>query len=109
MESEQMFPEGYHLARPSRRPDLKGPANRYTRTQRPPRYFLIDLGISHRADPDDPSPKAPIIRGGDPTIPEYKNITVPQMNPFPTDIYCAGNIVRYVFLEVSLRGGCCLS
>jgi hypothetical protein len=43
-----MYPEGYHPIQINRNLNFKGRAKRYTRTQRPPRYYLIDFGLSRR-------------------------------------------------------------
>ena len=68
----------------------------YTRTQRPPRYYLIDFGLSQqyrsRKALDMP------LRGGDKSAPEHRNAT--RCNPFYTDIYYLGNLVRQEFIQV---------
>ncbi|KDR71783.1 hypothetical protein GALMADRAFT_74620 [Galerina marginata CBS 339.88] len=98
MEPETMFPDGYHPKEILRKPDLSGKAKFYTRTQNPPRYHLIDFGLSRQYDASDVSPLEPVILGGDDTVPEFKEPEKPQ-NPFQTDVYCAGNLVRTQFIE----------
>ncbi|KAI9451011.1 hypothetical protein BJY52DRAFT_1299957 [Lactarius psammicola] len=89
-----MYPDGYHFTRINRSKDFKGWAKRYTRTDRPPRYYLIDFGLSRRYSSrnvvDEP------LRGGDRSAPEH--LRGGRCNPFPTDIYYLGNLVREQFL-----------
>ncbi|KAH9985000.1 kinase-like domain-containing protein [Russula vinacea] len=91
----EMYPRGFHPTRMDRSRNFKGRANRYTRTQRPPRYYLIDLGLSRqyfsRRALDLP------LRGGDKSAPEHRNAT--RCNPFYTDIYYIGNLVRQEFIN----------
>ena len=94
----EMYPQGYHPIQIDRTRDFKGRARRYTRTQRPPRYYLIDFGLSRqyfsRNVLDLP------IRGGDKSAPEHRNAA--RCNPFYTDIYYLGNLVRHEFIQVRL-------
>ena len=95
----EMYPQGFHPTKPNRTRDFKGKAKRYTRTQQPPRYYLIDFGLSRqylsREVLDEP------LRGGDKSAPEHRNGT--WCNPFYTDIYYLGNLVRQEFMRVRLR------
>jgi hypothetical protein len=92
----EMYPQGFHPTQIDRRRDFKARAKRYTRTQRPPRYYLIDFGLSRqylsRRALDVP------LRGGDKSAPEHRNVT--RCNPFYTDIYYLGNLVRQEFIKV---------
>ena len=92
-----MYPKGFHPVRLNRSRDFKGRAKSYTRTQRPTRYYLVDFGSSHRYNSrnalDDPLP------GGDNTAPEQQLEGL--YNPFRTDIYDLGNVIRERFLKVS--------
>ena len=94
----EMYPQGFHPTQMNRSRDFKGRAKRYTRAQRPPRYFLIDFGLSRqylsRRALDLP------LRGGDKSAPEHRNAT--RCNPFYTDIYYLGNLVRQEFIKVGL-------
>ena len=94
----KMYPEGYHPTQMDRSREFKSRAKRYTRTQRPPRYYLIDFGLSRqylsRKALDVP------VRGGDRSAPELRNET--PCNPFHTDIYYLGNLVRQEFMQVRL-------
>jgi serine/threonine protein kinase len=91
----EMYPQGFHPTQLDRSRDFKGRAKRYTRTQRPPRYYLIDFGLSRqyrsRKALDVP------LRGGDKSAPEHRNAN--RCNPFYTDIYYLGNLVRQEFIQ----------
>ena len=92
----EMYPEGYHPVQLNRSRDFKGRAKRYTRTQRPPRYYLIDFGLSRRYH-SRVALDAP-LRGSDKSAPEHRHAT--RCNPFYTDVYHLGNIVRQEFMQV---------
>ena len=72
---------------------------KYTRTWRPPRYLLIDFGLSRLYDPANGPPLDYPLRGGDKSAPEHQG---PKMlcNPFPTDVYYLGNLVREDYIQV---------
>ena len=92
----EMYPQGFHPMQMDRSQDFKGKAKRYTRTQRAPRYYLIDFGLSRfypsRNVLDEP------LRGGDRSAPEHQDGT--WCNPFYTDIYYLGNLIRQEFIRV---------
>lgn len=70
-----------------------------TATRRSPRYYFIGFGLSRqypsRDAMDEPLP------GGDESAPEHRSSRV--CNPFHTDIYYIGNLVRKEFMEVCDR------
>jgi serine/threonine protein kinase len=89
-----MFPEGWHFCQDVRdRQDPSKMAKHGTRTQCSPKYYLAGLGLSRRYDPTNGSPLERPIYGDDMTVPEFQKSTGP-CNPFPTDIYYAGNLVQ---------------
>jgi hypothetical protein len=91
-----MYPDGFHPIKIKRRRDFEGRAKRFTRTLRPPRYYLVDFGLSRRYNSRNEL-ELP-LRGGDKSAPEYQ---LPRLcNPFRTDIYYLGNLVRERFLKV---------
>ena len=100
LDPSEMFPDGFHPTQINRRTDFSGRARRHTRTQRPPRYYLIDFGLSRRyasrATFDEP------LRGGDRTAPEHQRGG--PCNPFQTDIYYLGNLIREEFIRVTFAG-----
>ena len=91
-----MYPKGFHPVQIDRSRDFRGTAKRFTRTWRPTRYYLIDFGLSRRYSSrnalDEP------LRGGDKTAPEHRLGRL--CNPFYTDIYYLGNLIRQRFLRV---------
>jgi hypothetical protein len=96
-----MYPEGWHPVRTYMKRDYSDEVKPYTRTQRPPRYYFIDFGISRRFSPDDPSPSEYPILGGDKSAPEFRK-SADKCNPFPTDVYYLGNMIRQDFIQVSV-------
>ncbi|KAF8874869.1 hypothetical protein CPB84DRAFT_1736865 [Gymnopilus junonius] len=95
-----IFPHGYHFVLDNRTPDIKRRAKHFTRTQRPVKYYITDYGLSRRYNLNDGIPLELPILGGDKTVPEFKSNYEAQ-NPFPTDVYYVGNLVRQYFLDGS--------
>ena len=91
-----MYPDGFHPTRNNRRGDFRGRAIRFTRTFRPTRYYLIDFGLSRRYSSRNALDQP--IRGGDKSAPEHRVGNL--CNPFHTDIYYLGNLLRKHFLFV---------
>ncbi|KAJ7502449.1 kinase-like domain-containing protein [Mycena galericulata] len=103
MDGSKMYPEGYHPRHPKLKRDFySGKAKFYTRTQQPPKYYIIDFGISRRYQTRDPPLEMPIL-GGDKTVPEFRfsedGAPPKPCDPFPTDVYYLGNMIRYNFTE----------
>ena len=103
-EASGMYPKGFHPVKRNRNRDFKGKATAYTRTQRPPRYLLIDLGLSRRYPTRDITDEP--LHGGDRSAPELKSRK--WSNPFHTDIYYIGNLVRDEFMKVRNKPTCYL-
>jgi serine/threonine protein kinase len=91
-----MYPDGFHPIKINRSKDFKGTAARYDRTQRPPRYYLIDFGLSRQYSSRNVLDKP--LRGGDKSAPEHRHGRL--CNPFHTDIYYLGNLIRERFIMV---------
>jgi len=98
MDAAPMYPVPYHPVRLYKTRHWLGTARYYTRAQRPVKYYLIDYGLSRRYPPEDEAPLEDIIIGGDKSVPEFQNPTDP-CNPFHTDVYCMGNLVRTDFMQ----------
>jgi hypothetical protein len=96
-----LYPNGYHPVRIDRNRNFKGKAFHYTRTQRPPRYHLVDFGISRRYSPEQLPVQEDIILGGDKSPPEHEDENVITADPFPTDVYFMGNMIRENVIQVS--------
>ncbi|KIJ07481.1 hypothetical protein PAXINDRAFT_173467 [Paxillus involutus ATCC 200175] len=97
MDGEILYDEPFHPLRPKQKRDLTGFASRRTRTERPPKYLFIDFGISRRYDASTKDPLEDPIWGGDKTVPEFQHSDEPR-NPFPTDVYYLGNMIREDFM-----------
>lgn len=97
-----MYPLGFHAVKQDMLPDWKGKAKHFSRTERPPKYYLIDFGLSIRFHPDESTPRARVIRGGDRDYPpEFLDRSV-KYDPFPTDVFYLGNVIKHEFTEVRL-------
>ncbi|KAK0474525.1 hypothetical protein IW261DRAFT_1341496 [Armillaria novae-zelandiae] len=106
LDPDKMYPEGFNPVSPNLAPnrsDLK-PVKYITRTKCWPRYYIIDFGISRRYDPSNGPPMEPPISGGDKHAPEHSIITVnppwvDDCNPFPTDMYYLGSLLKRTFFD----------
>ncbi|KAJ7475413.1 kinase-like domain-containing protein [Mycena galericulata] len=104
MDATPLYPTPYHPIHRDRSRNYKHRVSSLTRTQRPVKYYLIDFGLSRKYPAGVHAPLEPIIVGGDKTVPEFRN--TPEMaeecDPFPTDVYYIGNLMRTEFLEGSM-------
>ncbi|KAH9971406.1 kinase-like domain-containing protein [Lactifluus volemus] len=98
LDPSRMYPQSFHPVKIGRRRDFRGKAKKYTRTWRPPRYVLIDFGLSRLYDPANGPPLDYPLRGGDKSAPEHQDRKTP-CNPFPTDVYYLGNLVREDYIQ----------
>lgn len=102
MDPRPLYPELYHFVSISKKRDMSGTAKNYTRTRKPVRYYFIDFGLSRRYNPAKGPPLSRPIWGADRTVPEFHKSLEP-CDPFPTDVYYLGNVIRTVFLDVRRR------
>ncbi|KAF8200026.1 kinase-like domain-containing protein, partial [Mycena galopus ATCC 62051] len=102
MDGAHLFPQGFHPQEQHLKPDFKSNAPYYTRTRLPVKYYYIDFGLSRRYDPENRSPSEDIIFGGDKSPPEH--VGRYACDPFPTDIYFLGNLIRRHFLDLGAHG-----
>ena len=108
LDPSHMYPQMYHPRHPHLDRDWNKDAKFYFRTRRPSRYLWIDFGLSSRYEEGVTAPSELPIWGGDHSVPEFEDFDMPR-NPFPTDVYTLGNIIREEFAQVSLpvfRIGC---
>ena len=96
-----IFPEPPNPVTVSRSYDFKRRVRPWTRTSRPPKYYIIDFGLSRRYNSaDGPALELPIIPG-DKTVPEHKGSHYDEpCDPFATDVYLLGNLIRTEFMDV---------
>jgi hypothetical protein len=99
LDPSRMYPQSFHPVDIGRSKDYRRSAKKYTRTRRPPRYFLIDFGHSRQYDPANGPPLDQPLMGGDKSAPEHQDQTK-LCNPFPTDVYYLGNLVREDYIQV---------
>ena len=95
-----MYPKLYHFVSTDWTRDYRKRAPHYSRTRRPCKYYWTDFGISRRHDADSTNPLEIPILGGDHTAPEFHEDESMPRNPFHTDIYYLGNLIREDFLQV---------
>ncbi|KAI0363375.1 hypothetical protein BV20DRAFT_958445 [Pilatotrama ljubarskyi] len=100
MDPTGLVSEPYHPLLPHLSYDGRRKVKTSTRTRHPVKYYFIDFGISRRYSTDCTEPREPPIWGGVKTVPEFQHSNDPQ-DPFPTDIYYLGNLVREHFVEKS--------
>jgi hypothetical protein len=104
MDATKLYPDSFHPWEQEYTREYRGKAKHHTRTERPPKYYLIDFGLSRRYPADDKAPRDLPVRGGDKTVPEFKNYDTPH-DPFSTDIYYIGNMMKEEFLQVNASVG----
>lgn len=101
MDARPMYPEPWHPQRLNRTFDFKRPSAHYRRTVRPVKYYFIDFGHSCRYKAEGRPPMEPIMLAGDKSPPEHNIPGVTSCDPFPTDVYYLGNLIREDFINVS--------
>ncbi|KAH9920140.1 uncharacterized protein B0H18DRAFT_1025296 [Fomitopsis serialis] len=100
MDATPMYPDLWHPQATVYKRDFSGRAKHFSRTERPPKYFYIDFGLSRKYNSDDGQPQELPILGGDKTVPEFQEQGYDKpANPFRTDIYYLGNLMRTQFLN----------
>ncbi|KAJ6502065.1 kinase-like domain-containing protein [Mycena sanguinolenta] len=98
MDGAALYREPFHPIRQDRKRDFSGKIRAsLTRTQHPVKYYLTDFGLSRRYKPEERPPLELPIRGADKTAPEM--MVNDPCDPFPTDVYYLGNLIKTEFLE----------
>ena len=100
LDPTSLYPESFHPVERNLNISCSGFAKHFTRTQRPPKYYFIDFGISRQYNPANTQPREIPIWGGDKEVPEFQNSNEP-CDPFPTDVFYIGNAIRKDFILVS--------
>lgn len=103
MDAHPLYPEPWHPLDIDVTLDFKRKAEHYYRTAHPVKYCYIDFGLSRRYEEGKGPGKAMerIVMGGDKSPPEYHIPGVDRCDPFPTDVYHLGSLIRKDFIEVS--------
>ncbi|KAJ2936277.1 hypothetical protein H1R20_g817, partial [Candolleomyces eurysporus] len=102
MMNTRLYTTPFHPMAQDRTPDgTHDVGATYTRTQRRPRYYIIDYGLAHRYEQSQLPPMEPTtgIFGSNFTVPEFQTPDKPH-NPFLVDVYCLGCMIRAEILEV---------
>jgi hypothetical protein len=100
MDATNMYPESFHPVRTDKARNYRGRARSFTRSQRLPKYLLVDFGISRQYKADQLPVREPIIQGGDKSPPEHQGQQA-ECDPFPTDVYYMGNMILVDFMQAS--------
>lgn len=105
VDARDLYPKGYHFVRKNKSVDLKERARCHTRTQRPTKYYIIGYEqaqcykpvgeCKERLYPD-------LYRLASPTS-RFQLDSEDSPDPFATDVFYIGNLIRYYFLDVSLH------
>ncbi|KAL4068187.1 hypothetical protein J3A83DRAFT_4359948 [Scleroderma citrinum] len=98
MDASKLYTDAFHPIHPIMKRDFSGFAHFKTRTTQPVKYYFIDFGLSRRYDPSIAQPLEVPIWGGDKEVPEFQNSNRP-CDPFPTDIFYIGNMIKKDFVE----------
>jgi hypothetical protein len=103
MDGRGMFPAGWHPIVPGQGvgSNVRYPAKRYTRTQRPPKYHIIDFGQSSHYNRSR-STTDKVVDCGDRSVPENQPGAV--IDPFPMDVYTIAHAIQEQLLDVSEHG-----
>ncbi|KAJ8509192.1 hypothetical protein ONZ45_g8610 [Pleurotus djamor] len=100
MDARSLYIDRYHPFRPTRKLDMSaGSPKHLTRTLRPVKYYFADFGLSCKYRSEDRPAQEDVIFGGDKTVPEFK--TSISCDPFATDVYTVGNLIKEGYTEGS--------
>ncbi|KAJ7162168.1 kinase-like domain-containing protein [Mycena filopes] len=101
MDASPLYSEPVHPFDIRRKRDWSGRISHRSRTERPVKYYITDFGISRRYRAEDLPVLEPPIIGADKSVPEFqvksKYDDLPDLDPFPTDVYYLGNLIRQDF------------
>ena len=93
MDALHLYDEPVHPTSPYMKRDFSREAKKpRSRTKRPVKYYHTDFGNARLYPPDQGPPLEYSGYGGDKSVPEFK--IEGRYNPFPVDVYRAGNILR---------------
>ena len=98
MDASEMYPEGYHPRDIKKSRDYTKRAKYYSRTQKPPKYYFVGFGRAKIYA--DSSVLDKPVWGLDKTVPEFSSSTSRLCDPFATDVYYLGHMLREEFILV---------
>ncbi|KAJ7658021.1 hypothetical protein B0H17DRAFT_955429, partial [Mycena rosella] len=87
MDGSPLYSTPIHPVKPKMKRDFSGQASNRSRTQCPVKYYLTDFGISFQYKPED--------------FRATRYVEPPDCDPFPTDVYYIGNLIRQNFIRGS--------
>ncbi|GJJ14633.1 hypothetical protein Clacol_008899 [Clathrus columnatus] len=94
-----IFPEGYHPVLKNMSRDLKKRAKYRSRTEYPPRYYIVNFSHARIYEPGQRITDKPVI-ATDTSIPEFQGSNFRRRHdPFATDVYILGNMIKHEFIE----------
>jgi serine/threonine protein kinase len=95
LDPSNMYPESFHPVKINRSAkDSSQKAKRYSRTLRPTKYLLIDFGLSQWYNPADGPPLDKPYSVEDRSVYSEHQDWEACYNPFPSDVYSLGLLVR---------------
>ena len=100
IDPSEVYPESFHPMKTMFKRDFSGFAKHFTRTQRPPKYYFIDFGLSRKYDASETNLREFPIWGGDKEVPEFQSSNG-HCDPFPTDVFYLENMIKKDFIQVS--------
>ena len=103
MDPLPLVSEMYHPIFRRKSYDFRRKVKHYPRTLAPTKYYYIDFGISRIYPADCSSPREVPIWGGDKSVPEFQDRSNTPCDPFATDIYYLGNLIRESYIQVRLH------
>ncbi|KAH6890066.1 other/AgaK1 protein kinase [Coprinopsis sp. MPI-PUGE-AT-0042] len=99
MDSKALGIPDFHFSRQHMNRDGSAPIKpKYRRTERWPRYYLIDFGFSSQYAPEEMPPSVPPLPASDPSLPELA-ASSHRFDPFPSDVYYIGNWIRMELVD----------
>ncbi|KAH6884706.1 hypothetical protein BKA70DRAFT_137394 [Coprinopsis sp. MPI-PUGE-AT-0042] len=99
MDSKALGIVDFNFNRPRMHRDGLNPIKpKYRRTQKWPRYHIIDFGFSSQYAPEEMPPSEAPLPASDRSLPEL-DAPDSRFNPFPSDVYYIGNWIRIDLID----------
>jgi hypothetical protein len=101
MDPSGLFPVSFHPILTDMTRDIRTKVRPITRSECTVKYYWIDFGIACKYRPEERPVTERVVMGADKSPPEHKNKSKKaRCDPFATDVYYVGNLVRESFLKV---------